>query len=184
MGGFDLRCGAEALIDFHLRQMGDGVDERFACRRQRNRNRRATIIARRRQCIYVTVGDLGALRCDCISEATDCLQLGIGKRPSITERLNDIGGSANFGGKRRMDRDTVVRCSREESPEDRRVRVVALTAEGKDVITPLFQKHATLIKDVFSELSGKELQQFEAMLKRIGIRAQNMEDRKFKGEGK
>ncbi len=74
--------------------------------------------------------------------------------------------------------------SREESPEDRRVRIVTLTADGEDVIVPLFQKHASLMKDVFSELSGKELQQFEAMLKRIGIRAQNMEDRKLKGEGK
>ncbi len=37
------------------------------------------------------------------------------------------------------------------------------------------KKHATLIKGVFSELSGSELQQFETMLKRIGVRAQNLE---------
>lgn len=69
--------------------------------------------------------------------------------------------------------------SREESPEDRRVRIVALTQAGKDLIVPLFKKHAALMKDVFSELDSGELQQFEALLKRTGKRAQNLEEQKF-----
>jgi MarR family transcriptional regulator, 2-MHQ and catechol-resistance regulon repressor len=69
--------------------------------------------------------------------------------------------------------------SREERPEDRRVRIVALTQAGEDVIVPLFKKHAALIKDVFSELSGSELQQLEASLRRIGMRAQSLEDRRL-----
>jgi MarR family transcriptional regulator, 2-MHQ and catechol-resistance regulon repressor len=68
--------------------------------------------------------------------------------------------------------------SREESPEDRRVRIVALTQAGKDLIVPLFKKHAALMKDVFSELGSGELHQFEAQLKNIGLRAQMLEHRK------
>ena len=66
--------------------------------------------------------------------------------------------------------------SRKENLNDRRVRIVALTADGKDVIVPLFQKHASLMKDVFSELSSSELQQFESALKRIGIKAQSLKN--------
>src|SRR5271170_5426849 len=36
--------------------------------------------------------------------------------------------------------------NREESPNDRRVRVVSLTAEGKKVISAAFRKHAAQIE--------------------------------------
>src|SRR5437868_6117866 len=41
--------------------------------------------------------------------------------------------------------------SRVESAEDRRIRIVALTARGKDLITSGFQKHSGQMKRVFSE---------------------------------
>src|SRR5246127_3873104 len=47
--------------------------------------------------------------------------------------------------------------SRVESPEDRRVRIVALTQRGKELILPAFRKHAGQMKRVFSELSPEEL---------------------------
>src|SRR5712671_4229986 len=48
--------------------------------------------------------------------------------------------------------------SRVESADDRRVRIVALTPRGKDLIFPAFRKHARQMRRVFSELSPEELQ--------------------------
>jgi len=61
--------------------------------------------------------------------------------------------------------------SRVESAEDRRVRIVALTPRGKDLIVPAFRKHTGQMKRVFSELSTEELHGLEAALKKIGKRA-------------
>src|SRR6201984_1708182 len=51
--------------------------------------------------------------------------------------------------------------SRVESAEDRRVRMVALTPAGKNLIVAAFQKHAAPMRRVFSELSAEELRDFE-----------------------
>ena len=61
--------------------------------------------------------------------------------------------------------------SRVESAEDRRVRIVALTPRGKDLIVSAFRKHSGQMKRVFSELSPEELRGLEAMLKKVGKRA-------------
>src|ERR1700690_3926417 len=61
--------------------------------------------------------------------------------------------------------------SRVESAEDRRVRIVALTPRGKDLIVSAFRKHSGQMKRVFSELSLEELRGLEVMLKKIGKRA-------------
>jgi MarR family transcriptional regulator, 2-MHQ and catechol-resistance regulon repressor len=61
--------------------------------------------------------------------------------------------------------------SRVESAEDRRVRIVALTPRGKDLIVPAFRKHAGQMKRVFSELSPEELRALEEALKKAGKRA-------------
>jgi MarR family 2-MHQ and catechol resistance regulon transcriptional repressor len=61
--------------------------------------------------------------------------------------------------------------SRVESTEDRRVRIVALTPRGKDLIASAFRKHSGQMKRVFSELSPEELQGLEEALKKIGKRA-------------
>ena len=64
--------------------------------------------------------------------------------------------------------------SRIESAEDRRVRMVALTRSGKNLIVAAFQKHAAQMRRVFSELSAGELRDFEMALKRIGKRAASL----------
>jgi len=64
--------------------------------------------------------------------------------------------------------------SRVESSEDRRVRVVSLTAKGKRLITPIFRKHATEIGKVFADASPKELRALETILKKIGKRAESL----------
>ena len=68
--------------------------------------------------------------------------------------------------------------SRVESGEDRRVRIVALTPRGKDLIAPAFRKHAGQMRKVFSELSPEELRSFEADLKKVGKRAAALMDNK------
>ena len=61
--------------------------------------------------------------------------------------------------------------SRVESAEDRRVRIVALTPRGKDLIASAFRKHSGQMKRVFSELSPEELCGLEVVLKKVGKRA-------------
>ena len=61
--------------------------------------------------------------------------------------------------------------SRVESSEDRRVRIVALTPCGKDLIASAFRKHSGQMKRVFSELSPEELRGLEVALKKVGKRA-------------
>src|SRR6266478_2184442 len=61
--------------------------------------------------------------------------------------------------------------SRVESAEDRRVRIVALTRRGKDLIVSAFRKHSGQMKRVLSELSPEELRGLEVKLKKVGKRA-------------
>src|SRR6266478_812005 len=67
--------------------------------------------------------------------------------------------------------------SRVESAEDRRIRIVALTPKGKELIGPIFRKHTAEIKNVFADASLKELRSLEATLKKIGKRAESLSSR-------
>lgn len=60
---------------------------------------------------------------------------------------------------------------RAENTGDRRVRIVALTSRGKELIVPAVRKHAGQMRKVFSELSREELRAFESALKKVGKRA-------------
>jgi MarR family 2-MHQ and catechol resistance regulon transcriptional repressor len=64
--------------------------------------------------------------------------------------------------------------TRVESPKDRRVRVVALTPRGKELIISAFRKHSGQMKTVFSELSAEELRGLEVALKKVGKRAADL----------
>ncbi len=66
--------------------------------------------------------------------------------------------------------------SRVESAEDRRVRIVALTPRGKNLIVLAFRKHAGQMKRVFSELTPEELRGLEVALKKVGKRAAALMD--------
>ena len=61
--------------------------------------------------------------------------------------------------------------SRVEDTEDRRVRIVALTPRGKELIVPAFRKHSGQMKRVFAELSPDELRGLEVALKKVGKHA-------------
>ena len=64
--------------------------------------------------------------------------------------------------------------SRVESTEDRRIRIVALTPAGKELIVPIFRKHAADIRRVFAEVPSNRLQQLEESLKRVGRHADEL----------
>ena len=81
-------------------------------------------------------------------------------------------GSISTAVDRLVERGMVTRV---ESPEDRRVRVVSLTAKGRRLIAPVFRKHAAEIRRVFADTSPKELRALETTLKKIGKRAESFE---------
>ena len=66
--------------------------------------------------------------------------------------------------------------SRVESAQDRRVRIVALTPRGKDLIASAFRKHSGQMRRVFSELGPEELRGLEVALKKVGKRAAELMD--------
>ena len=66
--------------------------------------------------------------------------------------------------------------TRAECREDRRVRIVALTPQGKELISRAFRKHVGQMRAVFSELSPAELCGLENSLKKIGKRAAALMD--------
>lgn len=70
--------------------------------------------------------------------------------------------------------------SRAERPGDRRVRIVALTKSGKDLIVPIFRKHAAEIGRVFADANAKELQILESVLKKAGRRAKTLAEERSK----
>jgi MarR family 2-MHQ and catechol resistance regulon transcriptional repressor len=70
--------------------------------------------------------------------------------------------------------------SRAESSDDRRVRIVALTKSGKDLIVPIFRKHAAEIGRMFANPNPKELQILESLLKKAGKRARALGEERSK----
>ena len=66
--------------------------------------------------------------------------------------------------------------SRAESPDDRRVRIVALTKAGKDLIVPIFRKHSEEIEKMFADTSPKQVGVLEIFLKKVGRRARALAD--------
>jgi MarR family 2-MHQ and catechol resistance regulon transcriptional repressor len=72
--------------------------------------------------------------------------------------------------------------SRVECSEDRRVRTVSLTEEGRRMFVPLFRRHTALITRAFQDVSVEELQQIELVLKKIGNRAESLAENKSKLE--
>ena len=68
--------------------------------------------------------------------------------------------------------------SRVECSEDRRVRTVSLSEEGRRMFVPLFRRPTALIKRAFQDVSVEELQQMELVLKKIGKRAETLAEDK------
>ena len=77
-------------------------------------------------------------------------------------------GSISIAVDRLFEKGLVTRV---ESSEDRRVRIVALTPSGRDLIGTAFRKHAGQMRKVFSELSSEELRCLDGALKKVGKQA-------------
>jgi MarR family 2-MHQ and catechol resistance regulon transcriptional repressor len=90
--------------------------------------------------------------------------------------LND--GSISVAVDRLYERGLV---NREESPNDRRVRLVSLTAEGKKVISAAFRKHAAQIESLFSVLSADDQAQLQTLLRKLGRHAESVSSLKPRG---
>jgi MarR family transcriptional regulator, 2-MHQ and catechol-resistance regulon repressor len=90
---------------------------------------------------------------------------------TIGPKVNLTPGSISVAVDRLLDRGLVRRV---ESHEDRRVRIVSLTPKGKELIAPIFRKHAAEIRKVFADTSAKELGALETTLKKIGKRAESL----------
>jgi hypothetical protein len=84
------------------------------------------------------------------------------------------GKDFNVGGDHEHAFEIQTLVSRVESPEDRRVRIVSLTPKGKELIAPIFRKHAAEIRKVFADANPKELRVLETTLKKIGKRAESL----------
>src|ERR1700732_1752427 len=90
---------------------------------------------------------------------------------TIGPRVYLTPGSISVAVDRLVERGLV---SRGESPEDRRVRVVSLTLKGRELIAPVFRKHAAEIRKVFADASPKEVRSLETILKKIGKQAASL----------
>ena len=93
---------------------------------------------------------------------------------TIGPKVHLTPGSISVAVDRLLERGLV---SRVESADDRRVRIVALTKAGKDLIAPIFRKHTAEIVKVFADASPKELQTLETVLKKAGKRAESLGSR-------
>jgi MarR family 2-MHQ and catechol resistance regulon transcriptional repressor len=66
--------------------------------------------------------------------------------------------------------------TRNESKEDRRIRIVELTTEGQKFISEMFKRHEQDLEFVMSEVSATERTQLRRALKKIGMAAKAAAD--------
>jgi MarR family transcriptional regulator, 2-MHQ and catechol-resistance regulon repressor len=64
--------------------------------------------------------------------------------------------------------------SRVEDPGDRRVRIVDLTPAGRELIVPVFRRHAAVLEEVFAVLRPEERVRLERLLKTVGRHAESL----------
>jgi MarR family transcriptional regulator, 2-MHQ and catechol-resistance regulon repressor len=94
---------------------------------------------------------------------------------TIGPKVHLTPGSISVAVDRLLEKELV---SRAESPDDRRIRIVALTKRGKDLIVPIFRKHSAEIAKVFADANPQELQILEKVLKKAGKRARALADQR------
>jgi MarR family transcriptional regulator, 2-MHQ and catechol-resistance regulon repressor len=99
---------------------------------------------------------------------------------TIGPKVHLTPGSISVAVDRLLEKAKKALVSRAESSEDRRVRIVAVTKSGKDLIVPIFRKHAAEIGRVFADANPKELQILEGVLKKAGKRAKALADERSK----
>ncbi len=118
---------------------------------------------------HTSIGDLGL--CDSDFFVLEVL-LHKGPLPvnTVGQKVDLTSGSISIAIDRLVRRNLVERC---EFPEDKRVRVVQLTMEGRQLIEAAFQKHAATMETAAAGLEEKERIQLMALLRKLGKTAEN-----------
>lgn len=88
---------------------------------------------------------------------------------AIGERVLLANASMTAAVDRLTQRDLVVR---HESEQDRRSKIVALTARGRALISDLYDRHKRDIEEVTSSLTPRDQEQLRSLLKKLGLSAQ------------
>jgi len=90
---------------------------------------------------------------------------------TIGPKVNLTPGSISVAVDRLYAKGLVTRV---ESAEDRRIRIVALTPSGKELIVSIFRKHSADIRRAFADIPSNALEQFERTLKQVGRHAEEL----------
>jgi len=90
---------------------------------------------------------------------------------TIGPKVNLTPGSISVAVDRLYGKRLVTRV---ESADDRRIRIVALTPSGKELIVPIFRRHAADIRRAFAEIPSDGLVQLERTLKKVGRYAEEL----------
>jgi MarR family 2-MHQ and catechol resistance regulon transcriptional repressor len=93
----------------------------------------------------------------------------LGQRELSRKVLTSAGNMTDLVDK--LEARGLVRRARHKS--DRRAVSVELTPVGRDLIEPLFARHADDIAAAMGELNGEELQQLSDLLHRLGLAAES-----------
>jgi len=86
----------------------------------------------------------------------------------LGKKLLLTSGSMTAAVDRLVTRGLVARA---DDPNDRRVRVVALTAKGRKLITSAFARHESDLDEVVSVLTRDERATLVSLLRKLGTRA-------------
>lgn len=92
----------------------------------------------------------------------------LGQRELSRKVLTSAGNMTDLVDK--LEARGLVRRARQKS--DRRAVNVELTPVGRDLIEPLFTRHAEDIAAAMGELNGDELRQLSDLLRRLGLAAE------------
>lgn len=65
---------------------------------------------------------------------------------------------------------------RKVNESDRRVTLVSLTKEGQEKMEDIFPQHSEVIQELFKDLSEDEINVFSESLKKIGFKAQELNE--------
>ncbi len=90
---------------------------------------------------------------------------------TIGPTVNLTAGSISVAVERLHRRGLVTRA---DTAGDRRVRMVELTRDGRELIGGVFQQHAETMSRLFSVLTPGELSELERMLKTVGMHAREL----------
>jgi len=82
----------------------------------------------------------------------------------IIEKILSTGGNMTVVIDNLVKQNLVVRCT---DPKDRRVNLISITKQGRNLISDIFPKHLENINEIFSGLSLEEKKNLIGLLKKL-----------------